>query len=352
MPIVGSMKLLEGKDSLTLKKNLLNAIFAKENLALAKPQDLILQSLEKLDSSYLAEFFGQAADTRDLQVFSSPAGQLFFYWMYQALNLHLISIDAEMIPQVNNVKLIFSKTLGDADARAKILRERLIASSSGVLFTQESDALVPEMLTHDGLFLPVNRQNGKDGTFVLLRSDLWEPDYEIISIENYEGFSAGRMNVVLATQKNSGQKFLLAACHGHSTKSADGRLQISLVMEKFHQLSDGTLQLLIGIDANTKTEEDVELFRDHLDKLGLVGTRAGPTTIKKRMVTAQHAKVGKAAVDEEDYLITLKPGFGGLFQFGSITVGFKEGFADTSKPLPNKDNPSDHYPVGATINFI
>jgi hypothetical protein len=114
-------------------------------------------------------------------------------------------------------------------------------------------------------------------------------------------------------------------------------------------LSDGKLQLLIGIDANTKSEEDVRLFREHLDALGLVGTQVGPTTIKKRIVTAQHSISSRAAIDEEDYLITLKPEKGGQLQFSRVTVGFKEGRAELNKSLPDIDNPSDHYPVGAIM---
>lgn len=349
LPILGSTKLLEGKNSFELKKNLISSVFTEEVFSLTKPQDNIKQSLKKLNIEYLREFFGESANNRDLEVFSSPLGQVFFYWMYQSLNLELISSNHEMIAQVNKVKDIFGRTLGNPIARANVFKDRLIASDSVVLFTQESDALVPQILTSDRLFQPVDRQNPQDGTLILLRSDLWEPNYEIISIENYEGFKAGRMNVIHATRKNSGQQFLLASCHGHSTKSEDGRLQIQLIMQKFHQLNDGNLQLIIGIDANTKTEEDVKLFKEHLEKLGLMSTEAGPTTIKKRMVTAQHSKAGRFAIDEEDYLITLKPEFGGQFQFSHITVGFNEEIADTNQPLPNIHNPSDHYPVGAIM---
>lgn len=349
LPILGSTKALQGKNSFELKKNLIDAVFTKETLALAKPQNSIKQSLSKLDASYLKEFFGEKANNQELEVFGSPLGQLFFYWMYQSLNLHLISTPAEMIEQVNRVKDIFAHTLGNPINRANVLRDKLIASKSGVLFTQESDAWVPQTLVKEGLFLPVDRQNLKDGTLIFLRSDLWEPNYEIIPIESYEGFKAGRLNVILAKRKDTDQKFLLASAHGHSTRPEDGRLQIELIMKKFHQLRNGNLQLLIGIDANTKTEQDIKFFRGHLDALGLMSTQTGPTTIKRRMVTAQHSKAGKFANDEEDYLITLKPENGGQFKFSHVTVGFKEEKVDINKPLPNIDNLSDHYPVGALM---
>ncbi len=333
MPILGSTKLLSGKSSLELKMDLMDAVFKRETFALTKSEDLVRKAIR--DQEYFA--------------FSSPAGQLFFYWLYQALNLHLISENPQFINEINKVKEVFARTLGDSVQRAQALKEKLIASNTGVLFTQESDHFVPQLMMENGLFLPIDRQNPKDGTFVLLRSDIWEPEYEVIDLQDYDGAAAGRINVILATKKDSGERFLLASGHGHSTKSEDGRRQISLVMEKFHELTDGTLQVLIGIDANTKTEEDVRLFREHLESLGLQATQTGPTTIKRRMVTAQHSKAGRLAIDEEDYLIILKPDLGGQFHFSSVTVGFKEGMADTTQPLPNMENPSDHYPVGAVL---
>lgn len=73
-----------------------------------------------------------------------------------------------------------------------------------------------------------------------------------------------------------------------------------------------------------KFEEDVELLRDHLQSLGLAATSVSPTTIKKRMVTAQHLKAGRFAVDEEDYVIVLKPENDGLYQMINPTVGLRE----------------------------
>lgn len=72
------------------------------------------------------------------------------------------------------------------------------------------------------------------------------------------------MNVILATQKDSGQKFLLAAFHGHSTHAEDG----------------------------------------------------------------------------------------GRLQFSELTVGFKKEKPDLKQSLPNIENPSDHYPVGATLSLL
>lgn len=354
LPLLGSTAELTGRDSLELKQHLMNAVFTEETLRLTKPEAVLQNALKKLAPSYAQQFLGDSADNSDLEAFLSPAGQVFFYWLYHSLNLQLVSQDPSLIDQINQVKTLFAHSLGDSLTRAKLFREKLIAANAGVLFTQESDALVVKELTGDGLFLSVERQNPQDGTLVFLRSDLWEPNYELIPIENYPGYKEGKINLVLATLKETGQKFLLASGHGHSTKAEDGRQQISLVVEAFHRLSQNpdnkNLQVLIGIDANTKSEQDVALFREHLDQLGLSATSVGPTTIKQRMVTTQHAKAAKIAIDEEDYLITLKPEKGGQFSLTQPTVGFKEEKPDIDTPLPNVDNPSDHYPVGATLS--
>jgi hypothetical protein len=356
LPILSSTEPLKGENALELKANLLESLFTKETLSQVKPPEKLQEAIAKLDPGYLQRYLGQGADNAELSIFITPAGQVFFYWLYQSLNLHLISQDEAMIAQINNVKKIFASTLGNPVERAGMFREKLIAAEASVVFTQESDAIVPQLLTENGLFHSVDSQNLADGTLVLLRGDAWEPLYEVIPIDDYEGYERGRLNVILARKTGTEERFLLASCHGNSTRAEDGRLQIFKIMEKFHQLKNlpenKGLQLVIGIDANTKTEEDVELLRHQLEELGLEATNMGPTTIKKRMVTAQHSKAGRFAVDEEDYVIVLKPANGGVFEMTHPTVGFREEKTDVTITLPNMDNPSDHYPVGATLYRI
>lgn len=353
LPILSSTEPLKGESALELKAHLLDSLFTEETLRSAKLKDKLRDAIEKLDPLFLTRYLGQDADNADLLVFTTPAGQVFFYWLYQSLNLHLISQNEAMISQTNKVKQVFVNTLGNPIERAQLFRDKLIAADAGVVFTQESDAIVPQLLTTDGLFHPIDTQNPADGTFVFLRAAIWEPTYQIIAINGYEGYERGRLNVILATKKDTEEKFLLASSHGNSTRAADGRLQIAKIVEKFHQLAklpeNNDLQLVIGIDANTKSDEDVGLLRDHLDSLGLVATSVGPTTIKKRMVTAQHPKAGRFAFDEEDYVIVLKPENSGLYQMTDPTVGFQEEKPDPTIALPNIDNPSDHYPIGTTL---
>lgn len=353
LPILSSTGQLTGENASDLKRNLMDALFTEKTLAVTKSQNVLQKSLDSLEQDYLKSYLGEGAENEDLTLFTTAAGQVFFYWLYQSLNLDLVVQDPSMIAQINQVKKTFAETLGNPYVRADQLRQKLIAADASVLFTQESDSIVPQTLVEEGLFHPIDVQNPGDGTFVLLRAADWEADYEVHAIEGYEGFQRGRLNVILVTQKGSGAKFLLASAHGNSTRAEDGRLQISKIMEKFSELAalpgNQELQLMIGIDANTKSEKDVTDLRAHLEALGLTGTAVGPTTIKMRMVTAQHSKAGHYAIDEEDYLITLKPEHGGHFDLVDVTVGFQQQSPDPADPLPNIHNGSDHYPVGATL---
>lgn len=353
LPILSSSEPLKGNNATELKTNLLISLFNKDTFSVIKNDKKLKIALENLNPQFLKQYLGQEASIEDLLVFTTPAGQIFFYWLYQSLNLQLISQNEAMIERINKVKQVFVDTLGDPTVRAEMFRDKLISADASVVFTQESDAIVPRLLSENGLFHSVAPQNSKDGTFVFLRGDVWEPTYHMIAIDDYEGYGRGRLNVILATKKGSGEKFLLASSHGNSTRAEDGRLQITKIMEKFNELAqfpeNKNLQLVIGIDANTKSDKDVKLLQDQVQSLGLLATSVGPTTIKKRMVTVQHLKAGRFAVDEEDYVIILNPENGGLYQMTNPTVGFREGKPDLAVALPNVNNPSDHYPVGATL---
>ena len=351
LPLLSSMEPLKGRDAYELKRALLDAILTERNLHYTIPQKNLIAALQKVDEQKLREMLGHQASLKDLEGFCSPAGQLFFLWLYHALDLHLIAEEPEFIEQVNFAKKAFACTMGDPFIRAHVLRNKLLESNTQILFTQESDAGLATVL-QESLFLPVDTQNPADGCFVFLRRDCWEPTYEVIPLSAYAAYHTGKVNLILATHKRSKEKFLLAACHGQSTNSDDARLQVQLIVDQFHLLSKKTenqgLQLIIGIDANTKSPEEVQRLRQDLDILGLQATNCGPTTIKRRMVTAQHSKAGKFVIDEEDFLIILKPESGGHYRLTNPTLGFKKGKTEL-KPLPNLEHLSDHYPVGATL---
>ncbi|MBA3815424.1 MAG: hypothetical protein H0X29_02695 [Parachlamydiaceae bacterium] len=67
-----------------------------------------------------------------------------------------------MISQINKVKQIFVSTLGNPNERAQSFRNKLIDANASVVFTQESDAIVPQLLTEDGIFHSIAGQNASD----------------------------------------------------------------------------------------------------------------------------------------------------------------------------------------------
>lgn len=334
LPILSSSAPLVGQDPDSLKRNLLMKLFTNENLQLSEPMIV----------------FPEAPKT-----FISQAGQLLYYWTYQALNLHLVGQDPTLIQDINQVKEEFAKNLGNPEARVELFKTQLMHRDIGLLFTQESDRLTQDALQKADAYQLVDGQNRSDGTLVFLRNDVWT-NPEALTLDQYPGFAKGRVNLVLATHLQSGVPFILASAHGNSTNPEDGRNQISAIVEKFQQIKASrgleNLQLLIGIDANTKSEEDVQALHEHLNTLGLVGTSVGPTTIKRRMVTVQQEKTYRMAVDEEDYIITLDPAHGALFTLDQAHVGFNDAAPDLNQPLPNINNPSDHYPVWTSIKEI
>lgn len=359
LPVLGSKRILTGKNALELKKNLANAVFTQEVLNKANPTFVdkkdenkikpITVNIDKLKPDFLRGFF-KNGDNKDLYAFCTPAGLAFFYWLYQSLIFDLIAQDPSLIDDINTVKTEFAASLGDPKKRAAVFRQRLIVADSKLLFTQEADKYTRDSLMQDDLFLPIGKQNTKDGTLILLRSDFWEPDFEIIPFNEYAKYKAGKLTAILATQKASQQKFLLVSGHGHSEQAEDGREQMQHAVKKLAQLTEEKgeeIFLIIGTDANTKKKADVEAFQKVLNELGLISTHVGPTTIKRRMVTVQHGKSGLYAVDEEDYIIVKKD----QLTLSNATIGFgKPGErADLSVSLPNMDNQSDHYAVSALV---
>ncbi|MBS1987067.1 hypothetical protein JST99_04015 [Candidatus Dependentiae bacterium] len=358
LPVLGSKTKLTGTTSNELKKNLVDAVFIADVLKQANPTFVdkkdgnkvkpIIVNIDKYTPA-LDKFFANGTN-KELHAFATPAGLTFFYWLYQALIFDLVAKEATDITAINEVKAEFAKALGDAQRRAAVFRKKLITAKTKLLFTQESDKFTRDELTKDGLFLPIGAQNSKDGTVILLASDLWEPNFEVIPFDEYGKFKAGKLTAILATQKETQQKFLLASGHGNSDDAADGREQMKRVAQKLQQLMEERAEeilLIIGVDANTKKTADVKAFQKLLTELGLVSTQVGPTTIKRRMGTVQHNKAGLYAVDEEDYIIVSK----NQLMLRDVTVGFgtPDVKPDLTISLPNLNNQSDHYAVSARI---
>jgi len=256
-PILSSTTPILGSNLFEWKKALFVSLFTKDSLLLTERQESIQISLKKLPST----FFRINSKYEDLDAFTSPVGQVFFYWLYQSLNLHLVQ---DYIEEINQVKTDFAKGLGNPNVRAEAFRNKLIDADTAVLFTQEADQIVSYTLTKDGLFHQIDKQNPADGTLVFLKGNAWEPDYQVIALENYEGFFKGKINLILAKNKLFDRYFLLASAHGNSSNAEDGRKQLQIIKEKYDVLKTfpefKELQLVIGTDENTKNEKEVHAY--------------------------------------------------------------------------------------------
>lgn len=346
LPIVGSLALLPEKEYTALSQNLLDQLITKKQLSSLNFCKELQKSLNRYSETDLKSFLGEDASLSDLELFTTPIGELIYYWIYESLHLYLITDTPSLLQDVNLVKEHFAKHLADPTFRTQSIKEDLLNKHPALLFLQECDRYLLEALTNDSFFLPIQDQNMKDGTLVLLEKDQWEEDYQVIPVEEYKGYKEGKVNIVLAKQKSSSIPFLLASCHGASLDPSDGRKQISIIMKKYRsfQKNNPHLQLIIGIDANTKSQKEVEALYEHLDSLHLVCTKVGATTIKRRMITTEQEKAGIYIQDQEEYLITLGNQADRLAMLSKPFLRFdnkEEGF------LPNPSNLSDHYPVGA-----
>ncbi len=352
LPIVGSTtSLQEGTTSYQLKKDLFNKLLLPSHLPFTKKESVLKNMLYRMPLTDLL-LLDSEAKLEELEPFCTSFGQLVAYAIYQSLNLHLIAQDNKLISEVNRVKEIFAETIGNAQDKALQLKNDLLRSNTSLFFTQEADALLMKALETD--FHPIDKQNKSDGTLIFLKKDVWEKEYELINIEAYSHREKGTLNLIIATHQETKEQFLLATGHGSSNDAEDGRDQISLIVEKYHEnrCRQGyeKLRLLIGIDANTKKKQDVEALKALLEEKGLETGSLGPTTIKKRMATVQHHKAGKRVADEEDFLIYLKATTDHhhpLVQ--DLHLGFDNKPLDILPLLPNAAHRSDHLPLGATI---
>ncbi len=347
LPIVGSEALLPEKSFEELAIDLMERIFTQERLQSKIYRNDLSKQLTSYPLEDLKDYLGNESSPSDLEPFFSPEGQLLYYWIYESLHLYLVS-EKQLIHDINLVKQHFQKSLADPDIRIEKIKEDLLNKHPSLLFLQECDPRLLEELTGDGFFLTVGEQNVADGTVVLLEKDHWEKEYSLVPIHEYRRSKEGKMNLIIARQKRSHIPFLLASCHGASLDPSDGREQISIIMKKYETLQkkEPNLQLLIGIDANTKSQEEVDSFYNHLESLGLVCTKVGATTIKRRMVTTEQEKAAVYIEDQEEYLITLGENRDRIAMLSKPFLRFdskEEGL------LPNPSNLSDHYPVGAYI---
>lgn len=262
---------------------------------------------------------------------------IILYWIYQSIYLEEIKIN-NLYQDVNITKTWFKNNLGNQEYRSNSISSEIIYNNCNVLFTQEAHPLLQKKLC-DFKFLPILKQNGIDGTLVFLDSDIWYSNYQIIKIPKY--VNNGKINAIIAKLKNTNEQFMLCSCHGKSTDYKDAINQIQDIQKIWSTFYKNTTKLVIGIDANTKHVNEIYEFCDVIESLNLkVQNNINiPTTIKKRILTAQHEKLNHEYQICEDYIITSKLQ---EYKNQNVYVGFNSKINDI---IPNKLNLSDHYPV-------
>ncbi len=113
-----------------------------------------------------------------------------------------------MVSEINVAKEVFANTLGNPIERASLFRDKLIAANTSIVFTKRvfhCSAVAKPRRT----FSFCGGSSIGDGTYVFLRGDEWEPSYQVIAVDDYEGYSRGRLNVILATKKRQVKNFFL-----------------------------------------------------------------------------------------------------------------------------------------------
>lgn len=336
-------------DETTLTKSLFTqeVLACAENVAsIAKKREAMSKSKPQLlDAALngLQNCLGVAgtASLDDLQPFETPEGQVFLYLIYQRMNTRLLSQKDGLVRAVNTAKRAFAASaLGNPEMRARTFLQNL--KNHAVFFTQECDVAVRNTFEANN-FVSTRKQVSKDGSFIFLNKNIWEDKYEVIPNDKDVEGKAVR---IIAKRKGVDQRAYLASLHGSAKDPKHARDLIEEIHADFVERAkkDPTLQLIIGVDANSNTPKDEEALLELLETLGLHAAEIEVTTTKERDVSIQHEKVAEEVIARKDYIITLKS-----HAFKDLTTGFKPGPLNKTTKLPTIGMPSDHATLGARI---
>jgi len=279
------------------------------------------------------------ASLNDLTPFETPEGQVFLYLIYQRMNTRLVSQREGLVRGINNAKKAFAASpLGNPELRAEYFLNKL--KDSAVFFTQECDVSVRRVFEANN-FVSTKKQISSDGSFIFLNKNIWEDDYEVL-----ESDAEGKCVRIIAKQKGSDQRAYLASLHGSAKDAKHARGFISEIHRDFVERAkkDPTLQLIIGVDANSNTPKDEQDLLDLLESLGLHAAEILITTTKERDVSIQHEKVAEEVVARKDYIITLKS-----HAFKDLKTAFEARPLSGATKLPTLKMPSDHATLQARI---
>lgn len=354
--------------SQTPKLTFLNTVFKKEFFEVLKSEaqkdkfapEVIQRNIAKeLDLTVLRDKDGNLVTEADLQFFCTPAGQLLFYWLYNAEEFDLVEKAGITPDKFNTMKAAFKRLKGTPQTRAaKFVKDDVLAFGVNVLHAQECSKVYADELAKNGFhveyypdsFCVQGKEHSKEATFtnVFLHKKYWK---NIQFIQHHFQENPAKLVVVLATERKTNDEFLHVSIHGDSKNPNEGlnRIKEAIRIFKEVQAQKGhqDLSMLIGMDANTKTPQARAALTDLMAAEGLQMTDFGPTTIKIRALTTQQPKGGERVKDSGDHVAT-----GSLAKHGWKVIGnFLGGKAKRAKIelLPSIKNPSDHFTVQITI---
>lgn len=382
MPIINSSVPIVGKTSLDQKKHLADVLFTLDNLQLAKNIDkeletelensevplLVAKTTAAVVPEEIEEEAGpeaeagpelrvhEAVDPDFVRLFSSKEGQLIFYFLYQSMNIHLVS---HMMDRVNQAKVEFAKKLGDPQKRAQFFAEKFAAENADVVFAQECDRYLPQEMAKLGYFSterkpvpdkedPANIKwelNSKDGSVIFLNSKTFKG----ASIHPYdeEEDPKHKTTVITADFFDAQRPVVLASCH----VSDGNNLKIFSILNRvteIYQKDKDAGAVVIGLDANPQSKEQESDIRERLKEKGLKTIKVGNTEVKRRKITLLHKKINLLFRREKNMIIADAQT---NFDMKNGTVGFKKPPLDSDMLLPHEQIPSDQAPVGVKIVF-
>lgn len=251
--------------------------------------------------------------------------------MYHATLLHLVK---DILDNVNTIKKYYKETIGNEEVKNIWLLNTV--KDSDIVFTQECNNQIMSVLISE-LFYPIDDiQNINNGCLIFLKREKWS-NIVNVSLEK----NNLKVNIILAKYSDN-KEYMLASCHGNSRDASDGRNLITIIYNIYlrHKQNNNNLNLIIGTDANTKSNTDINLFNLLIKNLSLYSSyekNQNYTTIKKRMITTQISKSLVTSHHIKDYIISNN-------EIDNVIINSNQNM------LPNLENLSDHYPVHALIN--
>lgn len=346
-PFLNEPAPIKAKNPYEVKQQLLHALFSTEvtQAKYLSSRHTMQIIREDLDLTLLKDEHGNAVTPEELEFFSTPAGLLFFNWLYHAEEWDL-ALKESTVDEFNWANKTLQALMGDPKQRAEKFVQDLLHFNVSVLAAQECGPLFAEELKKQGFIDPFNN-TGASFTALFLREKRWK-DIEPIKT------NLRKLAMVLATDKQTKDRFLHVSAHSYSTDAKEGLEKIKEAIRVYRELQqqpgNKDLILMIGVDANTKETVDIEALQQLMQQEGLQITDYGPTTLKIRALTTQQEKRGKRIFKPGDHVITSN--LKGRYRVMDRMLGWLRKRADSSLALPNPKHPSDHLTVLLVIQKL